>query len=115
MSVALGANAPMTERRHKQALAAGERLGREGVKFDRIYTSSLDRAVQTTENVLRGMGIPDAEFEQVDDIIEQQPSPGREFSEKHVMTPDDFMLISEKGRFFKGPDHETMRSVERRA
>jgi 2,3-bisphosphoglycerate-dependent phosphoglycerate mutase len=115
MAVALGANAPMTDRGHKQALAAGERLGREGVKFDKIYTSSLTRAVQTTENVLLGMGIPDAEFEQVDDIIEQQPSPGREFSDKHVMTANDFTLRAEKGQYFKEPDHETLRSVERRA
>ena len=79
MAIALGANAPMTDRGHRQAEAAGERLGREGVKFDKIYSSSLTRAVQTTEGVLRAMGIPDAEFEQVDDIIEQQPSPGRTY------------------------------------
>ena len=115
MAIALGANAPMTDRGHRQAEAAGERLGREGVKFDKIYSSSLTRAVQTTEGVLRAMGIPDAEFEQVDDIIEQQPSPEREKFDKYVMTPDDFIVRAEKGRFFKDPDHETLRSVERRA
>ena len=31
------------------------------------------------------------------------------------MTPDDFIVRAEKGRFFKDPDHETLRSVERRA
>jgi 2,3-bisphosphoglycerate-dependent phosphoglycerate mutase len=115
MSVSLGANAPMTERGHKQAEAAGERLGREGVKFDKIYSSSLVRAVQTTENILRLMGIPDAEFAQVDDIIEQRVSDGRENVARHVMSADDQMVKAEKGQFFKDPDHETFRSVERRA
>ena len=63
--LAAGANfdAPMTERGHKQAEAVGRRLANEGVVFDRIYSSSMVRAVQTTEGMLRGMGQPDREFD----------------------------------------------------
>ena len=37
--IAAGVNfdAPMTDRGHQQAEVAGERLGKEGVMFDKIY------------------------------------------------------------------------------
>ena len=52
LGIAAGANfdAPMTPRGHRQAEAAGKRLADEGVTFDKIYSSSLVRAVQTTVN-----------------------------------------------------------------
>ncbi len=115
MAVALGYNAPMTDRGHKQAEAVGERLGREGVKFDKIYTSSLDRAVQTTENILRGMGIPNAEYEKVDDIIEQRGASEKGPDVTDAMVQENLLTRAEKGQFFKMVDGETMRSVERRA
>ncbi|MDA1279401.1 MAG: histidine phosphatase family protein [Chloroflexi bacterium] len=115
--IAAGANfdAPMTERGHKQAEAAGRRLASEGVKFDRIYSSSLVRAVQTTEGVLRGMGIESAEFQRVDQIIEKQTPAWRGKLSKDVMTTDVRIAMAEKGKFFKAADGETMRWVERRA
>ena len=63
--LAAGVNfdAPMTDRGHKQAIALGERLAAEGRLFDRIYSSSLIRAVQTTQGMLRGMGIGDTKFD----------------------------------------------------
>ena len=49
--IAAGRNfdAPMTPRGHEQALALGSRLGESNVIFDGIYSSSLKRAVETTE------------------------------------------------------------------
>lgn len=115
--IAAGVNydAPMTDRGHKQAEAAGERLGKEGIKFEKIYSSSLTRAVQTTQGVLKGMGMPDAEFEQVDAIIEKQTPAWRGKLAKDVMTPDILLTMAEKGQHFKAEDGETMRWVERRA
>jgi len=115
--IAAGVNfdAPMTDRGHKQAEAAGARLADEGVKFDKLYSSSLTRAVQTTEGVLRGMGIPDTEFERVPQIIEKQTPAWRGKLSKDVMTPEVLLLTAEKGQFFKPADGETMREVERRA
>ena len=115
--IAAGVNfdAPMTDRGHKQAEAAGKRLGEEGVQFEKIYSSSLVRAVQTTEGVLRGMGIPDADFERVDDIIEKQTPAWRGKLAKDVMPTEVRLLMAEKGKYFKAADGETMRWVERRA
>jgi len=115
--IAAGENfdAPMTERGHKQAEAAGRRLGEEGVKFDKIYSSSLIRAQQTTEGVLRGMGLENTEYEQVDAIIEKQTPAWRGKLAKDVMPTDVRLLMAEKGKYFKAADGETMRWVERRA
>lgn len=115
--IAAGENydAPMTERGHKQAEAAGKRLGEEGVKFDKIYSSSLVRAQQTTEGVLRGMGLENTEYEQVDAIIEKQTPAWRGKLAKDVMPTDVRLLMAEKGKYFKAADGETMRWVERRA
>lgn len=115
--IAAGENfdAPMTDRGHKQAEAAGARLASEGVDFDMIYSSSLLRAVQTTQGVLRGMGTPDVEFEKVDAIIEKQTPAWRGKMAKDVMPLEVRLLMAEKGKFFKAADGETMRWVERRA
>lgn len=115
--IAAGENfdAPMTERGHLQAEAAGKRLGDEGIKFDKIYSSSLVRAVQTTQGVLKGMGTPDVEFEQVDAIIEKQTPGWRGKLAKDVMPTEVRLLMAEKGKYFKAADGETMRWVERRA
>ena len=115
--IAAGVNfdAPMTDRGHQQAEATGERLGKEGVKFDKIYSSALVRAVQTTEGVLKGMGIPDDEFTRVDEIIEKQTPGWRGKLAKDVMTTEVRLLMAENGKYFKAADGETMRWVERRA
>ena len=115
--IAAGANfdAPMTERGHKQAEAAGRRLAGEGVEFDRIYSSSLVRAMQTTEGILRGMGEENTEYEKVDAIIERQTPAWRGKLAADVMTPDVKLLQAEKGKWFKPADGETFRWVERRA
>ena len=115
--IVAGANfdAPMTERGHKQAEALGQRLADEGVRFDRIYTSSLIRAVQTTEGMLRGMGIEGTKFEKVDAIIERQIPAWRGKMAADVLTPEVRLLQAEKGKWFKPADGETLRWVERRA
>jgi broad specificity phosphatase PhoE len=115
--IAAGENfdAPMTERGHQQAEAAGKRLAEEGVTFDKIYSSSLIRAKQTTEGVLRGMNLDGTDYEQVDAIIEKQTPAWRGKLAKDVMPPEVRLLMAEKGKFFKAADGETLRWVERRA
>lgn len=47
----------LTERGVQEALAAGELLKKEGIAFDRAYTSYLKRAVHTLDAVLRRMDL----------------------------------------------------------
>jgi broad specificity phosphatase PhoE len=115
--IAAGKNfdAPMTDRGHRQSEALGERLKKEGVQFDRIYSSSLVRAVQTTEGMLRGMGIEGVEFDRVDPIIERQIPAWRGRLASEVITPEVKLLEATKGKWFQPADGESERLVERRA
>lgn len=115
--IAAGKNfdAPMTKRGHEQAFALGCRLRKEGVNFDRIYSSSLIRAIETTEEMLRGMECADLEFSRVEHIIERQIPAWRGALAKDVWTPELRFLSAEKGKWFQPADGESERTVERRA
>ena len=115
--IAAGINfdAPMTERGHRQALALGQRFKREGVSFERIYSSSLVRAVQTTEGMLKGMALSHVKFARVDQIIERQVPAWRGRLKSEVMTPEVLLMSAEAGKWFQPVDGESFRSVERRA
>ncbi len=114
--VAAGANfdAPMTGRGHRQAEALGRRLAKEGVEFDRIYSSTMVRAVQTTQGMVRGMGQPDREFEQVAAIMERQIPSWRGRLKTEVWTPETTLESATRGRWFQPGDGESARFVERR-
>lgn len=107
-------DAPMTERGHRQALALGERLKRDGVVFDAIYSSSQTRTVQTTEGMLKGMGISDRPFEKVDALIELQVPKWRGMPRDQAYTPAVTLLREQKGKLFVPDGGESERMVERR-
>lgn len=115
--IAAGADfdAPMTERGHRQSLALGQRLRMQNVKFDRIYSSTLVRAVQTTEGMLCGMGLEGAHFERVPQIIERQIPAWRGKLAKDVWSTELRFISAEKGKWFQPADGESERAVERRA
>ena len=114
MAAGVNFDAPMTERGHRQARALGKRLGAEGVEFDRIYSSSMTRAVQTAQGMLEGMGIPDTQFRRADEIIELQVPGWRGKRQVDVITPEVALLQVTKGKWFVPPDGESERMVERR-
>ena len=107
-------DSPLTPVGFEQARLLGERLGAEGVRFDRVYSSSMLRAVQTTETMLGAMGEGGREFERVDEIVEQRSAGwrGRRLSE--VMTPDVVAYMRSKGAQFVPPDGESFSMVQRR-
>ena len=108
-------NAPMTDRGHQQSIMLGRRLAQENVRFDCIYSSSLIRAVQTTEGMLKGMSIEAEEFNKVDSIIERQIPAWRGRQASEVLTPEVKLLQASKGKWFQPADGESERLVERRA
>ncbi len=114
--LAAGANfdAPITERGHRQAEALGRRLADEGVEFDHIYSSTMVRAVQTTQGMLKSMGQPDREFEQVAAIMERQIPSWRGRLKTEVWTPETTLESATRGRWFQPGDGESARFVERR-
>ena len=107
-------NSPLTDRGFKQAGQVGGRLKDDKVRFDRVYSSSLVRTVQTTEAMLEAMGEPGRPFTRVDALIEQQMPGWRGVPVEEVETPEMMAYIRAKGSHFVPPEGESYRMVERR-
>ncbi|MGH2543096.1 MAG: histidine phosphatase family protein [Ardenticatenaceae bacterium] len=107
-------NAPLTDKGFAQAKLLGERLKLEGVKFDRVYSSSLTRCIQTTQTMLEAMGQFNGDFPKVDAIIEQQIPGWRGVRSEDVMTHEMLAYMRAKGAHFVPPEGESYRMVQRR-
>ena len=104
----------LTDRGVRQARLLGERLKREGVKFDRVYSSSLDRARKTARYMLDAMGETERDVPAVDALIEQQIAGWRGVPIEEVYTPENRAYMANKGPDFVPPDGEPLRIVQRR-
>jgi 2,3-bisphosphoglycerate-dependent phosphoglycerate mutase len=107
-------DAPLTDKGFSQARLLGTRLKKEGTGFDRVYSSSLARADQTTRTMLDAMGEVDREYPRVDALIEQQVPGWRGVPQAEIDTPENLAYIRGKGAHFVGPQGESMRVVQRR-
>ena len=107
-------DAPLTEKGLTQARLLGARLRSEGIGFDRVYSSSLARAAQTTRTMLDAMGETDREFPKVEALIEQQVPGWRGVPQEEIDTPENLAYRRGKGAHFVGPQGESMRVVQRR-
>jgi broad specificity phosphatase PhoE len=105
---------PLTELGFSQARMLGTRLKNEGVTFDRVYSSSLVRATQTTRTMLDAMGEGDREFPKVDALIEQQVPGWRGVRRDEINSSENTAYMQHKGAHFVGPKGESMRVVQRR-
>jgi broad specificity phosphatase PhoE len=65
--------------------------------------------------MLKGMGVTDARFQRVGDIIERQVPAWRGRLASEVLTPEVLLLSAEAGKWFQPADGESFRVVERRA
>ena len=113
---AAGANydSALTDEGVRQARLLGGRLKREGVKFDRVYSSSLQRAKDTARLMLEGMGESDRSVPAVDELVEQKAFGWRGVPIEEVFTPENVAYIMSKGPDFIPPQGESLRMVRRR-
>ena len=107
-------DSPLTDRGFCQARLLGERLKSERVRFDRVYSSNLARAVETTSAMLDAMGEGDRDFPRVEALMEQQVPGWRGVPIEEVFTPESRAYMLAKGAHFVGPQGESMRVVRRR-
>ena len=107
-------DAPLTEKGVDQARKLGRRLRRDGARFDRVYSSTMKRAVRTAEGMFEGMGEPNGEYTQVPALIEQQIPGWRGVREEVAYTPETVALMRTKGLDFVPPEGESHRTVQRR-
>ena len=114
--IAAGENfdSSMSPRGYAQARALGERLLAEGVTFDRVYSSSLQRAAETAATMLDAMGAASVKPVLVPDIMEQQIPAWRGKLAAEVRTTEVQLLHASKGGWFVPADGESERTVERR-
>ena len=104
----------LTDRGKTQATMLGNRLRQESVTFDLVYSSSMSRAVQTTEIMLASMGQEGRKFSEVDEIIEQQVHGWRGVRSSDVMSSEMISYMRTKGSHFVPPDGESFSMVQRR-
>ena len=109
-----GSEPPLTPRGLEQARLLGRRLKSEGARFDRTYSSSLLRAVQTAEAIFEEMGQSDRPFMKVDDLVELKSPVWRGVLPQEVHTPDALAYMHAKGSHFVPPAGESHRMVQRR-
>ena len=107
-------DSPLSEKGGAQARLLGQRLRDEGVLLDRVYSSSLVRAVQTTEAILEAMGQPGRSFNRVDALIEQQIPGWRGVRQEDAYTPQMVAYMRSKSAHFVPPEGESFRMVQRR-
>jgi broad specificity phosphatase PhoE len=98
-----------------QARALGLRLRDEGFRFDRVYASSLPRAVETAEVICAELGIAAEDILRSDEIIEFSQGDWEGRPRAEVYTLENLAHISSKGSLFVPPGGESQRMVGRRA
>ena len=108
-------DAPLSTLGHQQSKLLGERFKKEKISFDKVFSSILTRAIQTTENMFAGMDNENNSFQKVPEIIEQQIPGWRGVPTEEAYTNDTMTYIMEKGNDFVGPDGESIREVQKRA
>ena len=107
-------DAPLTPLGFDQAEMLGRRFKDEGMRFDRIYSSSMTRTLQTTETMLKAMDDASRPFTKVDDIIEQQTPGWRGVPISEALTPEVVAYRGLKGPHFVPPQGESSMMVQRR-
>ncbi len=107
-------DAPLTERGLEQARLVGRRLAKDGVRFDRIYSSTLVRTVQTAGTILEEMGQSGRPFSRVEALMEQQMPAWRGSPIEEVYTLETRAYMAAKGMDFVSPEGESLRVVQRR-
>ena len=104
----------LTPKGFMQARLLGKRLKEDGITFDRVYSSSLVRAVQTTQTMLEAMGEPERKFPHITAITEQRTTGWTGLRASDVLTPELLSYMRTKAAQFVPPDGESFNMVQRR-
>lgn len=105
---------PLTEQGKKGAKNLGEKLLKEGVIFNTVYSSPLKRSKDTCEEVCKVLQIPREEIVEVPELIEYSAGEWEEQKRQEVYTPELVAKMNTIGPFFIPPKGESQRMVERR-
>ncbi|MBI2595767.1 histidine phosphatase family protein [Candidatus Daviesbacteria bacterium] len=105
---------PLTKKGQRQAIRLGKLLKKEGVIFDKVYSSPLPRSLQTCQLVVGELGYPFDQVVQVQALEEIDAGIWEGKIRDDVLTPEIALRMSRKGDLFAPVNGESWRMVRRR-
>ncbi len=111
----VSADSDLTRKGEEQARRLGARFAAEGVSFDRIYSSTYQRAIRTARIMLTAMGLSETNVPEVHALREHEgPEDWRGKRMEEVFTPELRAYMAAKASDYKPLGGESVREVERR-
>lgn len=104
----------LTNRGIAQAEALGNRLKKEGIKFDILFSSTAVRSLKTAEIIANIMSYPQSKIITSEKILEIFHGDWEGKTKKEVYTEETINLMGSQGYDFKPPKGESQREVEER-
>lgn len=95
--------APLTEKGERQAEALGRRLRDSGVKFDRVYCSTAERARRTAQLACKELGFDPSLICESRKVLELCMGEWTGRRRAEVYTPDVLQQIQSQQLFFRAP------------
>ncbi|MDX2285416.1 MAG: histidine phosphatase family protein [Bacteroidia bacterium] len=105
---------PLTERGYDQARRLGERLRREGLRFDALHTSTAVRAAETGRILASHLDLDPDALPSSPLLVELGHGEWEGLVRKDVYTPELIARLRENPYDFKAPGGESQREVEAR-
>jgi probable phosphoglycerate mutase len=107
-------HALLTPRGVEQAVLLGKRLRKEGIHFDKVYSSPAVRAVETARGVCREIGFSLDDIVLCDALMELDQGKWQGAVRKEVYTPEVYRVIDADNWNFRSPGGESPKEVEER-
>ncbi|XP_077212145.1 phosphoglycerate mutase family protein [Tasmannia lanceolata] len=96
----------------RQARALAVFLKSQGVRFDAVYSSPLDRARETAGSVCQELNFSEEQIQSSDALIEMSQGQWEGCLRSEIYTPDIISLIDRSQPDFSPPSGESLRQVE---
>lgn len=106
--------AALTPTGKRQARALGVFLKSQGVRFNSVYTSPLDRARATAASVCQELNLAEEQIKSSDSLIEISQGHWEGTARSDIYTPETLNLIDKSQPDFSPPSGESLRQVEYR-
>ncbi|KAH9604733.1 hypothetical protein KSS87_014345 [Heliosperma pusillum] len=102
----------LTNNGKRQARALAVFLNSQGVRFNAVYSSPLDRAKSTALSVCQEMGFPEEQIQTADAVREMSQGHWEGCPRSEMYTPEILGLIDKLQPDFSAPSGESLRQVE---
>lgn len=105
-------NSGLTPNGKRQARALAVFLNSQGVRFNAVYSSPLDRAKDTAASVCQEMSFPEQQIQPIDALSDMSHGQWEGCPRSEMYTPEILALIDRLQPDFSAPSGESLRQVE---